>query len=195
MTQALDSIANDALGARLKADGFRKSGRTWRRVVDGGIQVVNVQGSMFSTGVDGRCTLNVGVYFPALADALGIGRITDAPTEADCHLRRRTAMLRPDKRDTWFEFRTNDRESMNAAADAIRELYIDFGEAWLKNHSILPAARDELRRTGQTWWAAAASLCSGDRTDATELLRKAIDEAPQDIAPHLRHWGRERSLL
>jgi hypothetical protein len=196
MTQTLDSIANDALGAHLKAHGFRKQGRTWRRRVDdGAIQVINVQGSMFSTGVEGRCALNIAIYIPALAEALGIGRITDAPTEADCHLRRRAAMLRADKRDTWFEFQADDPVSVNAAVVGIRELYTGFGEPWLHEFSSLRAAREELVRTGQAWWAAAASLCYGDRPDAALLLRKAIDEAPQDIAPHLRRWGQQRALL
>jgi hypothetical protein len=52
MTQVIDSIAN-ALGARLKLDGFRKQARTWRRRVDDAIQVVNVQGSMFGATLAG----------------------------------------------------------------------------------------------------------------------------------------------
>lgn len=150
---------------------------------------------MFSTGVEGRCALNVGIYFPEVAEALGIGRVTDAPSEADCHLRRRAAMLRPDKRDTWFEFRSDKPVSVKAAVVGIRELYTEFEETWLHEFSNLRAAREELARTGQSWWAAAASLCSGDTLDAALLLRKAIDEAPKDIALHLRRWGRERALL
>jgi hypothetical protein len=196
MIQALDLVANHALGPALKAEGFRKKGCTWRHQADDAvIQVVNVQGSMFGTRYEGRCALNLGIYFLPLADVLGIGRITDAPTEADCHLRRRAAMLRPDHHDTWFDFRAGDAASVEAAASGIRDLYSNFGAPWLRDFSTLRAARDELERTGQTWWAAAASLCGGDLSDAASLLREAIDDAPQHIAPHLDRWGRKHALL
>ena len=104
-------------------------------------------------------------------------------------------MLRPDGRDTWFEFRPNDPSSVQTAADAIRDLYTEVGEAWLHRFSTLASLRDELARTGQTWWAAAASLCAGDSSEAAVLLHKAIDSAPRDIAPHLVHWGKQNALV
>jgi hypothetical protein len=196
MTQALDSLASDALGELLKSQGFRKQGRTWRRRTEyAATQVVNVQGSMFSTRNEGRCALNLGVYFPALAEVLGLGRLTDAPSEADCHLRQRAAMLRPNGRDTWFEFRTDDPTSVQAAVSSLRGLYVEVGESWLSRYSSLSAARDELARKSETWWAAAASLCADNRSDALLLLRKAIDDAPKDVAPHLIRWGEKHALL
>jgi len=196
MNQALDSIAKAALASDLKSQGFRKGGRTWRRRLgDEAVQVVNVQGSMFGTRAEGRCVLNLGVYFPALAEVLGVGRITDRPSEADCHLRRRAAMLGPDHRDTWFEFRSADPTSLERTAASLRELYIDFGAAWLRDLSTLKAASDEFSRTGQGWWAAAAQLCAGDKSGAASLLHRAIASAPKDIAPHLTRWGRQHSLL
>jgi hypothetical protein len=32
-------------------------------------------------------------------------------------------------------------------------------------------------------------------SDAASLLREAIDDAPQHIAPHLDRWGRKHALL
>ncbi len=198
MTHALDIIANRELAPHLKVQGFRKQARTWRRRAGGdqaAIEVVNLQGSMFNTGNEGRCALNLGIYFPALAELLGIGRVTELPAEADCHLRRRAAMLQPDGRDTWFEFRSNDATSLGLVASSVDALYRDFGEPWLRRFSNLATARDELARTGQSWWAAAASLGTGDRSSAEALLRTAIEHAPKDMAPHLTRWGRERALL
>ena len=197
MTKPLDIVANQALGPLLKTQGFRKQARTWRRRAgdDGAIQIVNLQGSMFGTTAEGRCALNLGIYFPALAELLGVGRVSESPAEADCHLRRRAAMLRPDGHDTWFEFGSTDPASLETVASSIHELYRDFGEPWLRRFSSLASAREELERTGQTWWAAAASLSSGDKPTAATLLRKAIDRAPKDVAPHLTRWGQRYALL
>lgn len=197
MNRTLDVVATRALSLPLKSAGFRKRGRTWRRHTgrDGAIQVVNLQGSMFSTRDEGRCALNLGIYFPALADVLGVGSVTQSPTEADCHLRRRAAMLGPDRRDTWFDFRAGDPESLDAAAASIRGLFIEFGERWLDQFSTLASARDELARTGYTWWAAAASLCAGDREEAARFTREAIEHSPKDPRAHLVAWGRRHGLV
>jgi hypothetical protein len=48
-----------------------------------------VQASRYNLGADGRFLLNAGVYFRALAARLGLFPPTDAPGEADCHVRTR----------------------------------------------------------------------------------------------------------
>lgn len=195
-SRALDSIAS-ALAQRLKARGYRKTGRMWRRHADGAaaIQVVNLQGSVWNHGSVGRCALNAAIYFPALAELIGRGRVTDRPTEPDCHLRVRPAMLRPDGRDTWFEFQVDDVATVATAGESIARLYDEFGEPWLARLSSLAGARDELSRTGQHWWASAASLELGDRAMAVTFLLKAIANAPKAQAPHLIRWGERHSLL
>jgi hypothetical protein len=197
MAQPLDLVANRALSPLLKAQAFRKQSRTWRRraSADPAIQVVNLQGSMFSTHAQGRCALNVGIYFPTLAELLGIGALTESPAEADCHLRQRAAMLRPDARDAWFEFDSDDSASIDRAAAAIAELYSSYGEPWLHRLTSLAAARDEFARTRSHWRAAAASLAIGDLTSATSLMRLAVEESPPDIATHLTQWGQHHALL
>lgn len=197
MTRALNRVGAQALGPLLKTKGFRKQARTWRRRAgpDGAVHVVNLQGSMFGTRVEGRCALNLGIYFPALAELLGLGRVTDTPTEADCHLRRRAAMLQPDARDTWFEFRADEPKSLQNVAASIRDLYTEFGEPWLQRVSTFVSARDELVRNGQWWSAAAASLSAGDEKGAAGLIQRAIETAPHDIAAHLGRWATQHSLL
>src|SRR4051812_25927905 len=115
MPTPLDSVANSGLTARLKAEGFRKAGRTWRRQFgpDGAVHIVNLQGSMFSTRAQGRCALNVAIYFPVLAELLGIGAPTDVPAEAVAHLRRRAATLLREGRDDWFDFAAEDTTSIS----------------------------------------------------------------------------------
>lgn len=84
--KVIDRVATDALAAPLKAAGYQKAGRTWRRRVGDAIQVVNVQASRWNAGADGRFYLNAGVYFPALAARLALFPPTDAPAESACHV-------------------------------------------------------------------------------------------------------------
>jgi hypothetical protein len=65
----IDRIALEALGAPLEAGGYRRRGRTWRRVRDGAIQVVHVQASRWNADQDGGFHLDAGVYFPAVPRA------------------------------------------------------------------------------------------------------------------------------
>jgi hypothetical protein len=65
--KVIDRIAVDALVAPLKAAGYRRAGRTWRRRLKDAVQVVHVQASRSNVGADGRFTLTAGVYFPPLA--------------------------------------------------------------------------------------------------------------------------------
>jgi Domain of unknown function (DUF4304) len=195
--QGLDRVARVALAPALKTQGFRKGGRTWRRTIPeaGVIQVVNVQGSSWNSGTEGRCALNTGLYFRALAQRIGIGALTDAPTEPDCQLRVRPAMLRPDRLDTWFTFYTDDPSSERAAGEALFDLYEAFGAPWLTTFSNLSLARDELARIGPRWWAAAASLELGDVPSARQLLDVAMSKAPKEHVKFLVRWGRENALL
>lgn len=80
----VDLIAREALAEPLKAAGYRKDGRTWRRRTGESVLVVNVQASRWNDQSGGQFTLNVGVYFPALAEQLAIYPVADKPAECDC---------------------------------------------------------------------------------------------------------------
>jgi hypothetical protein len=195
--KALDTIARLALAPTLKERGFRKAGRTWRRpgAITGSVHVVNLQGSAWNDGMEGQCALNAGVYFESLAESLGLGRVTGAPTEPDCHVRIRPAMLRPEGCDTWFAFRADDARSLEAAAGGLDLLFREQAEPWLLQCSTLSGAKDELIRRGQRWQAAAVSLELGDRLAAATLLQEALAEAPTTYARHLVQWGVRHALL
>lgn len=69
----------------LKEQGFRKKGATWYRETDEVVQVVNIQGSQWST----IFYINLGVYLKSRGDK-------SEPAEYDCHLRTRLSQLVPD---------------------------------------------------------------------------------------------------
>ena len=158
------------------------------------MQVVNLQGSVWKADSNGRCTLNAGVYSPRLAELLGIGRITDAPSEADCHLRVRPAMLARGQ-DTWCEFDTAQPATIERAIAELTEVLIQFALPWLETHATLPDVREALQRATHWWWAAACSLALDDTVTAADLLSRALQAAPAASVPHLRRWGAQHDLL
>ena len=89
IAKVIDRIAADALAAPLKAAGYKKSGRTWRRYLEDSVQVIQVQASRHNAGPDGKFWLNAGVYFPAMARRFPVFPVTETPAESDCHLRYR----------------------------------------------------------------------------------------------------------
>jgi Domain of unknown function (DUF4304) len=215
--RVIDRIAADALTDPLKAAGYQKVGRTWRRRVTDAVQVVNVQASRHNLGADGRFTLNAGVYFPALAARLGVVPPTAAPEESDCHVHTRPmppgrnwwkvrapGATKPDEEggrvlgavfswlDRWADRRasgTNDR-----ATHELRQALERYALPWLDRVADLKGAREELIRHGPLWWAAAASLELDDHGAAARIFAQAVAAAAPGKADELRRWGRANGL-
>jgi hypothetical protein len=193
----VDLIARVALAEPLKAAGYRKDGRTWRRRTDESVLVVNVQSSRWNDQAEGQFTLNVGVYFPALAEQLAIYPVTDKPAECDCHLRQRPVMLSTGGLDTWWKVSPADSEDKISAIGAeVRAIFQMYAQPWLDRLKDLAAAKDELVRKKNLWWASAACLVLGNHEEAKTLLKGAIQEGQrQDIQERLQRWGEDRGLL
>jgi hypothetical protein len=214
--EVIDRVAADALTAPLEAAGYRRHGRTWRRRLGDAVQVVHVQASRSNAGADGRFTLSAGVYFPALAVRLGLFPPTDAPGEADCHVRTRpmppgrnwwkvraAGVAAPDEDAgsilgavfAWLDRRADRRESLtNArATQELGQALERYALPWLARVGDLPVARDELVKRGPLWWAAAASLELGEHATAARLFARALAAAPAK-ADNLRRWGRANGL-
>jgi Domain of unknown function (DUF4304) len=215
--KVIDRIAVDALAAPLKAAGYRRAGRTWRRRLKDAVQVVHVQASRSNVGADGRFTLTAGVYFPALAARLVLFPPIDNPAEHDCHVRTRpmppgrhwwevraTGAAAPDPEAgrvlgaifSWLDRRADQRapETNERATQELREALERYALPWLSRVANLRGARDELARQGLLWWAAAASLDLGEPDEAARLFAQALEKAGPPQADELRRWGRTNGL-
>ena len=103
-----------ALDPGLTAVAFRRSGQTWRRAGEFGIEVVNLQ-SVHGTHV----FINLGLYINGLGNDV-------EPREEQCHIRARLERVVPNE---YFEsVRSIEPESISA--DAVRAL-LDHGIPWL----------------------------------------------------------------
>jgi hypothetical protein len=217
IAKIIDRVATDALAAPLKAAGYRRAGRTWRRHLDHAVQVVHVQASRSNIGADGRFTLNAGVYFPALAARLALFPPIAEPAEYDCHVRTRplppgrnwwhvraagVAAPEPDAGRvfgaifSWLDRRADSRapEANERATQTLHEALERHALPWLSRVADLRGGRDELVRQGHLWWAAAASLELEEHAEAIRLFAQALENAVQPHLDELRRWGHKNGL-
>jgi hypothetical protein len=184
----------------MKQHGFAKSGRTWRRRGDGHVQVVNVQASGWNSCERGSFTVNLGVYFPAVADIVGEPPARSAPSDMDCQLRQRIGGLMPAGSDHWWEVRPGS--SLLEVADDVVSAVTTLGLPWLDAHSSLESA---LAAAGTpAYWlsdvqAAAICIALGRSAEAAVWLSRLRDHflnkgRPADAERWLA-WGRERGVV
>jgi hypothetical protein len=102
----IDDVTRPGLAIAPKKLGYRKSGRTFYQVHDARTEIVNVQASksnMGDMGDTGTFTINLGVYFPAVATITNALPITGVfPKEYDSTVRKRLGMLVDGDRDFWW---------------------------------------------------------------------------------------------
>ena len=66
IAKRIDEIVVSGLWPLLKQEGFRRSGRIFRRTVGDAIHVVEVQADKHNEGMHGSFTVNLGLYFKNL---------------------------------------------------------------------------------------------------------------------------------
>jgi len=120
-----------ALSTSLKADGFRKSGATWRKHFVESIGVLNIQGSQWGPSF----YINLGVYFRPLGKS-------EAPNEYDCHIRCRLDDLVPN-RHRLVEILDFDQDlDLSVRARELEVAVLQHGIPWLERCSTTAGAAD-----------------------------------------------------
>jgi hypothetical protein len=123
----LDTAIRRHLVPCLRADGFAGSGSRYRRVVDGWVQVVSVQGARGG----GSFAINLAMQPLAVPDVLGNPPDQKKITEELCEFRRR---LTEANSDQWWKHDCTE-DSMNAAALAATLVYVNVGRPLLERVS------------------------------------------------------------
>ncbi len=108
---------------RLKEDGFSGSGRTFRRIINRWIQVLNVQVSRH----DGQFAINLGIQPISVPDVLGNAPDPKKITESRCEFRRR---LSESGEDQWWDY-SPSQESMDVAVLGAADVYVRVGRPLL----------------------------------------------------------------
>lgn len=167
--KALDAAIRETLKPDLEAQGFKyeAGSRTFRKPVGECTQVINVQVGVRS--MEGRFTINLGVYHPSHRSGADGVPPTKSPKESDCRERKRLGGLRDTffskffrgevgddanflkwwlatPSDKWWSF-TSDEQHNARQLSSLKELLMTRGTAWLNSKSHLAARHDP--STGQ----------------------------------------------
>ena len=102
-SKLIDEVIRLELSKSVKAAGFKKRGRNFHRTLPECVQLVNVQASQWNSGANGSFTLNLGVWFPAVAKVARRLTGRNLPREVDCTVRQRIGFLTPERLDKWWE--------------------------------------------------------------------------------------------
>lgn len=145
--EIIDEIVQAALAVPLKEQGFKRSGRNWRRPKADSIQVINVQASRHNLGTNGEFTVNLGVYFPRVPVELA-ATITDKPTEPDCHVRQRIGGILG-RGDFWWKIRS--RANLAEIIREVQQFVLADGLEWLDGFKTYADAADSPDLAGSIW--------------------------------------------
>lgn len=118
-TPRLELALREHLAPRLREDGFSGSGRIFRRVKDGWVHVVGVQGSRYV----GQFAVNLGLQPLSIPHVLGELPDPKKITDSHCEFRRR---LSCEGTDQWW-LHGSTQESMNTAAQEATSVYVTAG--------------------------------------------------------------------
>lgn len=195
IARRIDEVIREGLAPVLKAYGYKKDRRNFRRREAECTRVVNVQGSAWNADNQGSFTINLGVYFPAVVPFLDGMRVTDRPAEVDCVARERIGYLLPAQRDYWWD--VSSETDPGALAREVREAWEQFGAAWMDAHSSMQAARALALKHNLPYWAAAISLALEEREAAGSYLEEALVAAKRSatVTARLRDWGGRHGII
>lgn len=166
------------LAKKIKLDGFRKKGMTWRKSVENIIQVINFQSSRFNEKGSESFTINVGIYSKAIYE-LTWGKDGPAnPQESDCIFRTRISYFRNDSRDWWWGLQTEAdiRIVETEVTTLLRERVMPFFETVASEADAYQLMRNHKDRDTQyplyQIQLGCLAVQMGDREDGLHILEK-----------------------
>ena len=164
----------------LRDDGFKGSGKTFRRVSGEAIHVVNIQGSKYG----GQCCVNLGLHYSFLPTAGG-GTVTDPRKVLECQCDFRDRVHEAHVSDHWWTYGTSDAESEASIANLL-DTYRRRGAPFFKKFEPFPAIFERI---------APAELDAGDLSNLpTKMARLHAAITIARIMLHLGHVDKCRQF-
>lgn len=186
----IDKVVSLGLSSLLKTHGFRKSGRTWHKVVGDDWQIVNVQASTGNSGEQGKFAVNLGVYCAQVAALAGEGKPQGAPKEPDATVRKRLGVLAHEYDHWWAVGPTTNLDEI--ASDVVAKMQA-LGLSWLDAHLDIARVAASLERSPSLLSFAAAWLASG-KNEARQRLEVAMASRPA-AKDYFSAWAVKSGLL
>jgi len=189
----IDGVIAKDLALRLKAEGYRKSGRTFYRPAPDHTCAVNIQGHKYNEGDEGSFAINMGVYFPVVAE-LGGGPVARGkfPKDNECSVQTRLNPFTKEGRDYWWS--AGAGVDVAVLAREVGTAWNDCGRPWFAKASTLSGAYEIYCERLLHFPAAIFALALGEREKAAAHLRKAIERLPRG-RPRFEEWGKRHGLI
>ena len=188
----IDSVIRLGLAPLLKREGFKKKGRTFHREWEDHIDVINVQADKWNEGNTGQFTINVGVYYPEIADITEALPVKGMVREYDCTIRDRIGMLSKKYKDEWWSIKapTDEEALARDVADKVQSICVP----WLTRMSDLETVKVSLANNQGAFVAAGIALHQGNREEAMAYLEQSFEQQPLAIAG-AKAWGIKHGLV
>lgn len=192
IAKRIDIIVSADLAPMLKQAGFRKQARNFRREHDNHTDVINVQADRYNDANHGRFTVNLGVYYPAIADISEALPVNGPPKEYNCTARERIGFLMEARADFWWEIdrRSNDADTAHHLANTVATC----GMPWLDDLSDLDAVKRFAASNHGLFIAAGIALHQGDREGAQDYFDREMATANEHVKPSLATWANKHGL-
>ena len=192
IAKRIDAIVSARLAPMLKQAGFKKQARNFRREHDNHTDVINVQADRYNDANHGRFTVNLGAYYPAIADISEALPVRGLPKEYNCTVRQRIGSLMEVRADFWWEI---DRRSSDAdTADNLAKTVATYGIPWLDDLSNLDVVKRFAANNHGLYAAAGIALHQGDREGAQHYLDREMATANEFVKPKLASWAKKHGL-
>ncbi|WP_258805931.1 DUF4304 domain-containing protein [Pseudarthrobacter sp. NS4] len=202
--QVLNNILRTVMHPALKAEGLRRSGRTWREGdADRGWVLIQVQGSKFNTREQVELTINTSVWPPATWE---MSRDVSGHEEALPYVAggnpffARPDVIAPERPSAGEWWQLNSGTDVDALATELVEFVLNDALPWARRHRDPDQAVKALHAKGGLIWAIAilrrtATGSAQLRDVVEEFTSKWIsDPRPITLRPHLIRWRQETGL-
>lgn len=173
ISKKIDEVIATGLKKLMKDAGFRKKGRTFYKEADGIFSILNVQASTSNNSDQGKFTVNLGMFFPAIHDLVGSFEVKGVPSEAECTLRKRIGLLMPACCDHWWSVK--EHTNFKALTEELKNMVENLALPWLeKNKNISEAA--PLLKNQNIFTEVATLIYEGNREEASHMLEIIISK-------------------
>ncbi|MFB3893590.1 MAG: DUF4304 domain-containing protein [Phycisphaerae bacterium] len=154
---------------------------------------MNVQASMSNIGPSGKFTLNLGLFFPKVAELLGDTALADRPHEYDCTWRKRIGELMSCAQDHWW--RLDPATDRILLARQVGDAWEQSGRPWIERLASPDEAKKEIIEARQFRLAAAFALLVGLTDQARDLIQRELvtTRNPHYLAT-VRAWAAQHGL-
>lgn len=151
----LEALVRTSIHPVLKVQGFRRKGRTWNRLADDVIQVIDIQASQWNEGDSGRFTVNLGIFSQAVYEIVWGREPPSFVKVSDCMISCRIgtlidcadpkeASLKSEQREKWWTF--DQATNLDELGKEVIELIVRCGLEVLNVYGSVGKAKQLLRR-------------------------------------------------